>query len=622
MKRLAASAMLSAVVLACCAMLVGQSAPPVAPQEVSPAASGDALQVPEGESLALELRDPLNTKTTRKGDVALLKTTQEVIVDGRVAIPKDTTIRAEVVEAKRPGRLFGRAKIKLEFREVIFSDGTSLPLTANLTRAGWWDPSGKGERGRGYDVARVGQGAAEGALLGAILGGKRSAARGAAAGTAISAIAVLLERGPDLDLPSGMMFEIELAKPLQIPLKVVDRVQMASREPSSAVSEASESEPPSNAAGESVATSAPPTPAAEVEGSPAASAASATPPKFDSPVAGDDVVRREGSPAEGTTVAANRTPPAMPPAAPPAPVDPALTAGAYKLKVDVNLVLVEATVRDDRGAIVSNLKPEDFRVFEDGVEQQIQHFSRDEFPLAVALVVDRSGSVAPVLQELRRAAYETLTLLKPDDRVALFSFAASPERVEALTTDRDRIADAIASIHAGGGTNITDALFDAVVYLGRAAPTRRHALILVSDNQGTVRGYARDQDVIRMALETETVIYSIKVSSPESGGVFNLPGLVPLTGSVKKMARETGGEVIDADRSGSVGSAMAVIINRLKQRYTLGYPSSNKEQDGRFRKIDVKLSDRLAGQRGRYTVYARRGYYPRLDRLAGRAPSR
>ena len=115
--------------------------------------------------------------------------------------------------------------------------------------------------------------------------------------------------------------------------------------------------------------------------------------------------------------------------------------GEFTLKVDVNMVLVEATVRDDKGRIVNDLKREDFRVFEDGVEQQITYFSRDELPLAVALVVDGSGSISPVLPELHHAAYDTLSQLKPEDQVALYAFATHPERLVDLTTDRKSIAD-------------------------------------------------------------------------------------------------------------------------------------------------------------------------------------
>ncbi len=112
----------------------------------------------------------------------------------------------------------------------------------------------------------------------------------------------------------------------------------------------------------------------------------------------------------------------------------------FKLRVDVQLVMVDAVVRDRNGRPMDNLQREDFRVFEDGTEQPITSFSQDKLPLAVALVVDRSGSIGFVMRQLRRTAYQTLSQLKPDDQVALFAFADQALRLEDLTTDRQRIA--------------------------------------------------------------------------------------------------------------------------------------------------------------------------------------
>ncbi len=122
--------------------------------------------------------------------------------------------------------------------------------------------------------------------------------------------------------------------------------------------------------------------------------------------------------------------------------------------------------------MIDNLTADDFRVYEDGVLQEVQSFSRDELPLAVALVVDRSGSVGPYISELRRIATRALDQLKPRDEVCLFSFADTVDRLEGLTTDRQRIVDALDRIRTGGGTDITDALHDAVTYLARIAPDR------------------------------------------------------------------------------------------------------------------------------------------------------
>ncbi len=279
-------------------------------------------------------------------------------------------------------------------------------------------------------------------------------------------------------------------------------------------------------------------------------------------------------------------------------------------------MLVEATVRDNRGAIVDNLERGDFAIQEDGVPQQVSHFSRDELPLAVAIVVDKSGSVEPMIQKLREAALETLALLKPDDQVSLFAFDSKSERLEYLTTDRQRIAVAIGRIRAGGGTNITDALFDAALYLGRAAPSRRHAIVLVSDNQETVRGFAGPKDVVRLALETETTIYSIRISTQRLSRYLLAPNIVAGTGNVNKVTRETGGEIFEAYDGGSIKGAMGAVISRLKKRYTLGYASGNPNQDGKFREISVQLAKDSPGATQNYRIFARRGYYAPLARTA------
>jgi len=299
----------------------------------------------------------------------------------------------------------------------------------------------------------------------------------------------------------------------------------------------------------------------------------------------------------------------LPPAAAPSVETFASTGEAdkYKLKANVDLVLVEATVRDQEGGIVNSLSRENFHVYENGVEQQISYFSRDQLPLAIALVLDCSGSMGPVLRQLHRVAFDTLSSLKPDDQVALFDFAARAEMLVGLTRNRQRIADAIATIQAAGGTVIPDALYEAAVYLAHAAPNRRHAVILVSDNQNTLRGYCDEKRVIREALESETVIYSLRVeggSHPHSMYV-----LLPIFRdfSVPKIIHETGGEVIDATKNESIRSAMATAIARLKQRYSLGYYSTDRRQDGAFRTIEIRVTD--ASYDGNYTVYARRGYY-------------
>jgi len=292
----------------------------------------------------------------------------------------------------------------------------------------------------------------------------------------------------------------------------------------------------------------------------------------------------------------------------------------FRLKANVDLVVIEATVRDQHGGIVNNLARESFGVYENGVEQQVTYFSRDQLPLAVALVLDCSGSMGPVLKQLHRVAFDALSALKPDDQVALFDFAARAELLVGLTKNRQRIADAIATIRPGGGTVIPDALYESALYLARVAPGRRHAVILVSDNENTEKGYCDEKRVIHQALESEAVIYSIRVeegSHPRS--MYVIPPILEEVSfrdvSVPKMTHETGGEVIDARNLNSIRSAMDTAISRLKQRYSLGYYSTNHGHDGAFREIAIHI--KVASNDADYTVYARRGYYAPSDETGG-----
>ncbi len=603
MERFVTGVKLAGLILACALSSGAQGIPQADSKTTSAIPRDDLLRVPAGETLLLELQDSLNTRRTRKGDRIQFSTTNEVLVGERVAIGRGSSVRAMVIDAKRPGRVHGHGEIQFRFDELVLGDGSTLPISATLLHPGPGQAGGKsggvlkGEGGKGGTVSTIIAGGAQGAIFGAVFGGLKGAARGGAAGAAIGALRVMLARGPELDLPRGMLFEIELDAAVNVPVA-----------------------PPEKSArlGASATTPSFPT----------ATGTSQSPNRTSRQEEGSQPVPdfnkaepSEKAPAEQNSVAANR--PTIPP-----PTNTQSPAGrdvpnpgdfnGYRIRSDVNLVLVDATVRNHSGQIIDNLKQEDFRMFEDGKEQKIRHFSRDELPLAVALVVDRSGSVAPYLSELRDAAYKTLFQLKPGDQVALFTFAHKVDRLEDLTTDRQRIAGRIAGIEAGGGTNIIDAIYMAARYLRLAAPNRRRAIILVSDNEGNVRGFAGEHQAIEMALEADAAIYSVKVRGFNPPMAILMPLRMPGTGSVRKMTRETGGEIIDAAREGSLEQGLAAAIARLKMRYTLGYPMPNGVREGAFRRIDVRLAERFGHAGSDYTIHARRGYYAAAGQLAAR----
>jgi len=266
-------------------------------------------------------------------------------------------------------------------------------------------------------------------------------------------------------------------------------------------------------------------------------------------------------------------------------------------------VLVEATVKDKSGKIVAGLQKEDFRVFEEGQLQTIAHFSQDQIPLAVALVVDLSGSIEPFLRPLRYASSTALKTLKREDEVALFTFSGGVDRVVDLTRDKRRASDHIELFVAGGRTNINQALYDAATYLEAEAPAARRVIILVSDMVPTESGSASPQQITATVLQADAAVYGLKVpgrnpmaaraASAFKGGLVN----------VAKLAEESGGEVFNMEKEGSLFLAFQTLIERLKTRYTLGFYPANKTRDGTFRRLEVKLHDKG------YRVLAKRGYY-------------
>jgi Ca-activated chloride channel homolog len=599
-----------------------------APQDpVSTPAPGSSITIPAGQKFIMQLETDLHTRTTKTGDRVEFTTAADVVVDDQVVIPNKSPLRGTVIKAKRAGRLFGRAEIHLRFDDVRLTDGTVVPLKATITRVGFdpvdpkngQDPKIQGEAGAGAaDAKTIASASAQGAIIGVMTGSLNGAMYGAAAGAAVAVAQMALKRGPDLDLPRRTMFEARFDGPMTIPEKSLQaqsapadvpeqESQLAAAAPDQerpANTQVAESRPNVSGEEEKIAATRPVLkrriPSSE---EPAASGASEAPPADAS---------AKAEPPNAPPVAAEPPKSSLPPAEPPkrAAAEPrAAESTTPTISVKVRLVQVDAVVRDRSGRMIDNLTIDDFRVYEDGVLQQIQGFSRDELPLAVALVVDRSGSVAPYISELRRIATRALNQLKPEDEVCLFSFAATVDRLENLTTDRRRIADAISGIHAGGGTDITDALHDSVLYLSRAAPGRRHAVILISDNQQTVNPQSSDAETVKTAMETETVVYSLKTSGAPFQIAAQLPAILFGGDPVSKVTQETGGEIISVGHVSSLDSALGAVISRLRMRYSLSYYPSGTAQGGAFHEIKVRLTDSHGKAGNDYFMHAKRGYY-------------
>jgi Ca-activated chloride channel family protein len=578
-----------------------QSAPSLRAQ------SSVSLRLEKGTKLALDLDTPVNSATTREGDPVLFLARNDIKVHGAVAIQQGTPVKGTVTQV-RPAFVNGKpkkAEVHIQLDGLSLNDGSMLTLKAEelVLKAETTGHSVTGTVLQGSTGAAM-----TGGLLGRVIGGSAGASTiGAVAAIGVSTIDTSRQphvRGSDVDLPREAIFETKLEHFLDIENPAL----LASI--------------PSSAATHPLPVSSPARVFPDASLIPSVHSTSAVEPSDVLPPARGSA--GTSSPGVLTRNDGNVPSPASLPVLIPVAASPIDTANTFTMSLDVNRVLVDAVVRDRAGNQLTNLRKEDFRLFEDGVEREIRDFSRNELPLAVALVIDQSGSVAPMMNRIQNAAFQALQQLKSDDEVCLITFASDVELMEELTSDRARVSSRIGTIRAGGGTAIVDALNQAFRYLAHTAPERRRAVILISDN---VEGHSRESlnDVLQVASETDAVLYSVKIGQsssvfqPNLGGLsipgFPLPG-IPLPGApalnpifdpVPTIARETGGEVF-ATNANTLDAALATAIARLKLRYTLSYVPTNNSS-GDYHAIKVSLVDRFGKPGSEYTVHSRSGYF-------------
>ncbi len=279
------------------------------------------------------------------------------------------------------------------------------------------------------------------------------------------------------------------------------------------------------------------------------------------------------------------------------------------IRVDVNLVLLDATVKTKAGQILGDLKQDSFELREDGVPQKIEIFSRDELPLNVALVLDLSDSIGPFLEPLRQAALTALSALKPEDEVALFTFSTEAELKVPFTTDKTEIAKQIGDFHVGGATNINDGIFVAAKYLLNTPPKGRRVIILISDDVGTSAGGQGTHDIVTECIASDAVLYNLKIPGYNPPGTLFAASMVPGLVNIRKVMDQTGGEIFDVQDVAHLDEAFGALIKRIKTRYTLGYYTKATAAEGKPHKLDVRLASSFGKKGHDYVILAKTGYY-------------
>jgi Ca-activated chloride channel family protein len=277
-------------------------------------------------------------------------------------------------------------------------------------------------------------------------------------------------------------------------------------------------------------------------------------------------------------------------------------------RVDVKLVNVFVTVTDADGAPVANLKKDDFKLFEDGVPQQISIFDREsELPLSIVLMIDTSLSTRKDLKlELESARRFARSILRPIDALSLFQFSEDVDQLVPFTSDLGRIDRGIEQVRVGAAT----ALYDAV-YLGSESLLNRKGrkvMVVITDGGDTV-SKVDYKAAVRSAQQAEAIVYSIIVVPIEASAGRDIGGEHALI----QLSQDTGGKHFYAESSAQLEDAFRKISDELRTQYLLAYYPSRRLADSDYRRIEVRVNP-AAGAPGDFKARYRTGYYTSTPR--------
>ena len=276
----------------------------------------------------------------------------------------------------------------------------------------------------------------------------------------------------------------------------------------------------------------------------------------------------------------------------PTPTEPAPVS---VFRSGASLVALNVTVTDGK-RLVPGLRPDDFAVYEDGVLQRVQFFEAKQVPIDLILLLDTSSSMSDKMAVVHEAAVGFLKTLRDTDRGAVVTFGDNVNILQALTSDRDVLEQAVRRATPRGSTALNNALYVAMKEFGRSGQqedgvVRRQAIAVLSDGEDT-SSIIPFEDVLAMARKSGINIYTICLQNQyskaraESGRRY----FSESDYAMKSLAHETGAQAFFPQAVQELKTVYSAISDELSNQYSIGYSPSNARPDGRFRRIVIKLA--------------------------------
>jgi Ca-activated chloride channel family protein len=272
-----------------------------------------------------------------------------------------------------------------------------------------------------------------------------------------------------------------------------------------------------------------------------------------------------------------------------------------RIRVDVNLVLVPATVTDPMNRLVTGLEKENFQVFDNNVGQIIKSFATDDAPVSIGVVFDLSGSMSSKFMRAQKALTEFLRTSNPLDEFFVVGFNDRPAVIVDYTSQVDDVEARMVMLKPEKRTALIDAVYLAVDKLKEAKYDRK-ALLVISDG-GDNRSRYTEGELRRAVRESDVQIYAI--------GIFDMYAPTPeeQTGPLllADMCDVTGGRMFRVMDVGELGDIATRISAELRNEYVIGYTPSEMKRDGNWRKLKIRLVPPPGLPP--LTVHNRQGYY-------------
>jgi Ca-activated chloride channel family protein len=272
----------------------------------------------------------------------------------------------------------------------------------------------------------------------------------------------------------------------------------------------------------------------------------------------------------------------------------------YTIKVNVDMVVLRATVQDHKNTLVSGLSKDDFRVYEDGVLQPIKTLGHEDIPVTVGLVIDNSGSMKPKRADVIEAALAFARSSNQQDQMFVVNFN---ERVSFGLPEQVQFTDKLAQLEValsrrapGGETALYDAVVAALEHVKKGNRDKK-VLIVISDG-GDNASKHKLAEIRALAGQLDVIIYTI--------GIFDEQDADRNPGVLKRLAQDTGGEAFLPASLKDVVPICERIARDIRNQYSIAYIPTNRNRDGSYRVIQVKAT---APGRGRLQVRTRTGYF-------------